>query len=221
MEAKRHSVCFPVVCGLMIACVFLFAGCSKKQAKGSFTSRGMGIGCDFPDGWSRLSSEEMKRMFPGKEVSIFTIGDRDRVAIVSFVKVPFNREEVQAINCYSNLLRHGAGSGKKSKELTEAEEKLAAFYTVVLMSVQQAMSKRYEGFKLLRRGAAAFGGMLVGEIVCEGSKPGEEKKWRQMVIMLPKDAKDNLLVLGFSVPVKDKQKYSRDFEHIEKTWSWK
>ncbi len=225
MREKRHSMLYQLGCGVVVASVLFFAGCTiTVQREGSFSSSRLGVSFDFPEGWSRLSAAEMKKMFPGKgEGILVTIGDPDRVAIVSLVEATLDRESVQAINCYSNLVILSAKTGKKSDAWTEAEEKVLAFYATILVSIKMALPKRYEGFRMLRDGAGIFAGVPVGEFVFEGKRLGEdkEKNWKRLIVMLPKNATNKVVMLAFSIPLSGKAKYTADLKHIEKTWKWR
>lgn len=218
----RKRLLFEGTCVAVAISLFILTGCTL-QPKDSFSSLRVGVSFDFPEGWSPLSQDEMKKMFPGKgEGVLVTISDPERIAIVALVEASFDREEIQAINCFSNLLIHSMESGKKSDSLTEAENKVIAFYAIVFASIKKALPPRYEGFRMLREGSTVLGGIPVGEFVFEGLKPGEdkEKKWRRLIVMLPKNANNKVLLLAFTTPLSKKGKYSASFKHVEKTWKW-
>ena len=187
------------VCILSVTFLFIFTGCSS-QSKNSFSSSRLGIRFDFPEGWTRLSPSEMKKRFPGKS-TIITIEDPQRKALMS--------------------LSEGSLPPEAQRSANVLGKNLTARLAVLLGSFEEAFSRRYEEYKLLKKGLTKFANCPgLGEIILIGRRPGEEKLWRRLIILVHPHKEDKIWFLTFSVPVEEKESYAHKFQFIEDSWKW-
>lgn len=207
-----------VVCILIISFIFIFVGCSR-QSENSFSHRKLGISFDFPEGWSHLQPYERKEAFSEKDT--INIGDPRRIALIGFSEIKLEKGAIETYDFWSDIVQAMMPEGLSSKLDINQQESLG-YLASVLLSIKMALPKRHTNYKLLHYGITTFAGNPVGEIIYEGRRPeDEETRWRRLLIIFRPRLKDRVYLLGFGVPVIEKEKYLQDFQYIESSWQWR
>jgi len=109
-----------------------------------------------------------------------------------------------------------------SSKLDINQQDSISYLASVLLSIKMALPSRHTNYKLLHYGITTFSEYPVGEIIYEGLRPeDDEKRWRRLLIICRPRLKERVYLLGFGVPVIEKEKYLPDFQYIENSWQWR
>ncbi len=190
---------------LMLCSVFFLGICAcDRQPDDAYVNKDLGVRFDFPDGWSRMETDEYG---PGKK-ALVVIGNSSRTAMMSlsaFDIRPFlDAIETKVILSYASQEKINRG---------------AAFFVHINSTFEKSFSKRYDDYELLdQTWTKLLPGGAATEMIFTGSRPGEDPKWRKVVIILVEEVEDYGMIMAFSVPMDANEKFQKDFRAIENSW---
>ena len=177
-----------------------FLSCGKSTISDTHFEHKSGIYFEFPEGWSHIGKKEWQDRGMGVNQTLITVADPSREAF--FVVVPMELD-LTALEV-NNIMR-----GKKQSHTT-----------MLIEAIHKSGPLEYRNYKLVDKGLVDFGGREVGEIIFEGTKPGKELRWHQILIAVDENKEESYYMLIFSVPPKKLDQYDKEFAVIDKTWRW-
>ena len=181
--------------------LILFTGCSNQTDSPSYFQHKSGLYFDYPGGWSELSKKEWREHKMGKDQTLITIMDEDRMAGFAIIPVTLSRADQQT----SRIL----------------DDEVEARVVVFLESIDEAAPNKYHNYELIKKGAASFAGIPVGEIVYQGKLPGKSLRWYRILIAVADNIYDKFLMIVLTAPMGEQDDFLPDFLKIEDTWKWK
>ncbi len=150
---------------------------------------------DLPPGWDHLNDDELRQRGGATTVMVGT-ADRSALAFVA---------RVEGVNLTGLLPdRYGPTVPKRT--------------AMVGVALEEALPNRYSDFRLVRRGSVRLGGIPGAEIVFLGREPGEDRRWRRLVLVASEE--DRIVMFGFGCPEGKDADFASDLSFIESSWRW-
>jgi hypothetical protein len=153
----------------------------------------VGIAFDLPPGWTSLEPAELEAR--GAAVDTM-IGSADRSAIA------FAQELRGVPPAAIDSNPYGGGTSLRLARIAAA--------------VEAALPNRYQDYRFGRHGATTLGREPAVEIDFVGREPGEDLRWRRLVLASPDP--DRVLMFGFGCPVDERDDHADALASIQASW---